>query len=129
MPMDMTSLGAMGVGAALCAVVLREKSPQIALVLSLATCVLILCALLPSLEEVETTMEKLGEMGNVSSEIFSPVVKTVGIAIVTKLSAELCRDAKENGIASFVELCGSVTALLLAIPLLNMVLELIGGLL
>ena len=57
------------------------------------------------------------------------MLQTVGVAIVTKLAGEVCRDAGESGIAGFVELAGGVAAILVALPLLKMVLQLIGGLL
>lgn len=125
----MLQVGALGLAAALCALVVKQKAQDIGVVLALAACAVLLLSILPAFEEISAMVSHMGEMAGLSDVILIPVLKTVGIAIVTKLSAELCRDAKENGIASFVELAGAVAAILLAIPLLNMVLELIGGLL
>ena len=44
-------------------------------------------------------------------------------------SAALCRDAGEGSVAAFVETAGAAAAVLVALPLLKMVLELIMGLL
>ena len=56
-------------------------------------------------------------------------LKTVGIAILTHISAEVCRDAKESGIAAFVETAGAAVALCVALPLLRAVLDTVTGLL
>lgn len=127
--MDIIQLGALAIVAALCAVMVRQKLATIGLVLALATCAILFLGSLSAFEEMRKMIDELGEMAGLSQTILSPVVKTVGIAIVTKLSSEVCRDAKENGIASFVELAGAAAAIVLAIPLLRMVLEMIGGLL
>jgi len=125
----MLQLGALGISAALCALVVRQKAQDIGAVLALAACAVLMISILPAFEEISLMIRDMGEMAGLSEVIITPVLKTVGIAIVTKLSAEVCRDAKENSIASFVELAGAAAAILLAIPLLKMVLELIGGLL
>ena len=125
----MIQIGAIAITAALCAVVLRQKTPDIGTALSLVACVLLLFCTIPAFQEIRQALEEMADTAGISEVILVPVIKTVGIAIVTKLAAEVCRDAKENGIASFVELAGAAAAILLAIPLLNMVLQLIGGLL
>ena len=47
----------------------------------------------------------------------------------TKLAAALCRDAGEGSLAAFVEVAGAAAAVLVALPLLKMVLQLVMGLL
>ena len=56
-------------------------------------------------------------------------IRTVGLAVVTKLAASLCRDAGEGSVAAFVELAGSAAAVVVALPLLDMVLKLVEDLL
>lgn len=122
-------MGALAIVAALCAVMIRQKTADVALVLALATCAILFLGSLSAFEEMKKIVDELGELAGFSETLLIPVVKTVGIAIVTKLSAEVCRDAKENSIASFVEFAGAAAAIALAIPLIRMVLEMIGGLL
>ncbi|MFR3922676.1 MAG: SpoIIIAC/SpoIIIAD family protein [Dysosmobacter welbionis] len=55
-------------------------------------------------------MDELGEAAGLSPAVLAPVLKTVGIAILTHISAEVCRDAKESGIAAFVETAGAAVA-------------------
>ena len=122
-------MGALAVAGALCAVVVKQRAPDVGLVLGLAACVLLLAGTLPAFEEIRAMMNQLREMAGISEVILTPVLQTVGVAIVTKLAGEVCRDAGESGIAGFVELAGGVAAILVALPLLKMVLQLIGGLL
>ena len=127
--MDMIALGAAGVVAALCAVVVRQKTPEIAVVLVAAACELLLWNTLPLLETIRDVMEELADLADISPTVLRPMLQTMGLALVTKLAACLCRDAGEGGVASFVEVAGAAAAVLVSLPLLKMVLQLVMGLL
>lgn len=126
--MDMLALGAVGVVAALFAVMVRQRAPEMALVLAMAACVL-LWNTLPLLESIRDVMEELASLTEISPTLLRPMLQTVGLALVTKLAAALCRDAGEGSLAAFVEVAGAAAAVLVALPLLKMVLQLVMGLL
>ena len=127
--MDMMALGALGVAAALCAVVVRQRAPELAVVLVMAGCVLLLWETLPVLETIRDVLEELADLAALSPQVLRPMLQTVGLAVVTRLAGSLCREAGESGMAAFVELAGAAAAVLVALPLLRMVLQLVGELL
>ena len=127
--MDMLALAAVGVAAAVCGVVLRQRTPELGLILSLAACVLLLWHTLPMMETIRDVLKELAGLSELSPEILSPMLRTVGLAVVTKLASSLCRDAGESGIASFLEVAGGAAAVMTALPLLRMVLQLVMELL
>ena len=49
--------------------------------------------------------------------------------MLTRVTAEVCRCGGESGIAAFVETAGTVLALAVGLPLVQGVLEMIGGML
>ena len=110
---------------ALLAVVVRRGSPELALLLTLAAAAAVLLALAEPIRELMTFLTELGERSGVSRELFVPLYKTVGIALVVKVGGELCRDAGESALAAVVETAGAVCALLAALPLLRAVLSLL----
>ena len=120
---DIIKVAAAAVSAALCAVVVRKQSPEIALVLGVGACALILLSCSGALSAVVELMDKLMEAGGLSAQVVEPVIKTAGIAIVTRLSADFCRDAKEGGLAAAVELAGTALALLVVLPLMSSVVD------
>ena len=126
---DMLRVAALAVAAALCAVVVRKNVREIGIVVALAAGAVILTVSLDAIGSVRALMDRLGELAGLSPAVLAPVLKTVGIAIVTKVAAEVCRDAGEGGIASFVEIAGAALALLTALPLLEAVVNTITGLL
>lgn len=126
---DILKLAAIAIVAAICAVVVKKNVQELGLVLALAAGVLILSQALGAIESIRDLLETLADTAGLSPAILAPVVKTVGIAIVTHVSAEVCRDAKEGGIAAFLETAGAACALLVTLPLVRSVLDMVVGLL
>ena len=126
---SIVKIAAVAVTAALSAVVVKKNVPEIGLALGLLAGALILFFSLSALDGVKSLIESLADTAGLSSAVLTPVVKTVGIAIVTKLAAEVCRDAREGGIAAFVEIAGAAGALFVCLPLIEAVLAVVGDIL
>ena len=126
---DMVKIAAIAVAAARCAVVVKKNVAELGMVLALCAGAIILSCSLGALAGVKELMDTLADTAGLSPAVLAPVVKTVGIAVLTRVSAELCRDAKEGGIAAFVETAGAAAALLVSLPLLKTVLSMVTGLL
>lgn len=126
---DILKIAAIAIIAAICAVVVKKNVQELGLVLALMAGVLILSYALGAIQSVRDLLDTLGETAELAPAVMAPVVKTVGIAIVTHVSAEVCRDAKEGGIASFLETAGAACALFVALPLVRAVLDMVVGLL
>ena len=122
-------IAAAAVAAALCAVVVRRQSPELALALGIGACALIVLSCSETLAGLVELADKLAETGGLSARVVEPVLKTAGIAIVARLAADFCRDAKEGGLASAVELAGTALALAAAMPLMTAVLDVLTQLL
>ena len=125
----MGEIAALAVAAALCALVVKREAGGAALVLGLAAGAVILGQVLGAAEAVRALMDELGERAGLSPAVLDPVIKTVGIAILTRIASEVCRDAGESGIAAAVETAGAVLALWIALPLLRAVLDTVTSLL
>ena len=113
------------VTAALLALVVRRGSPEAALLLPLGAAVVVLLSLAGSLTALMDFLGQLVEESGLSRELFVPLYKTIGIALVVKLGGSLCRDAGESALSSVVETAGAVCALIAALPLLRAVLALL----
>ncbi len=125
----MGKAAAVAVIAALCAVVVKRETREIGLVLSLAAGAVILTLVLQAASGLGALLERLAGAAGLAPPVLAPVLKTVGISILTRISGELCRDAGEGGLAAFVEVAGAAMALLVTAPLLQAVLDTLSGLL
>lgn len=125
---DVLKVAALAITAALCATVVKKQARELGLVLALAAGALLLSYALHAIEGVRLFLDTLTEMAGLSPAVLAPVLKTVGIAIITRITAELCEDAGEGGIGSFVETAGAALALCVTVPLLQAVLSTLNGL-
>ena len=125
---DIIKVAAAAIAAAVCAVVVRRQAPELGLALAVCAGAVILLYCSGALTAAMELMDKLVEAGGLSGQVVEPVIKTAGIAIITRLAADFCRDAQEGGLASAVELAGTALALVTVLPLMSAVMDLLTGL-
>ncbi len=101
--------------------ILRSIKSEIAPYAAAGAGLILLGVAIKELTFFEEIMQYIDSYSQVS--IFSPIVKALLIALLCQLTAELCRDFGENGIASKVELGGKIAIISLSVPLIKEVLE------
>lgn len=115
--------------AAVLVLLLRKTSPETALLLSAAAAAAVLVLAAGILGEAVEFLRDLADGAGMEPAVAGTVLKTVGIAVVTRLAADTCRDAGQSASASAVELCGAAGALYAAIPLMKAVMKTVEDLL
>jgi stage III sporulation protein AD len=121
-------IAAVAVAGAILTLVLKKNSPEMALLLTIALALVAVALAFDVVTGVTDFLKTLSDMAQISPAILSIVLKTVGISIVTKLAADVCRDAGQTSVASGVELTGAFTALYLSLPLFKTVVGMIDSL-
>lgn len=108
--------------AVLAIMIIRKQSPDTAITLRLVATVALaavcIFAIEPIVEYVRELSDTLGntEKIGVACEV---LLKTLGISILTHVTATVCRDSGEGSIAYYVELGGKIEILLLSLPLIR----------
>ena len=110
-------------------VLVKRHSPEIGLLLGLFVAITVFAAGFDALRSVKDFLDTLMGEAGIARETVVPVFKVCMIAIVTKITAELCRDAKEGAAASGVETAGAVLGLFVVLPLFSSLFGLMRGLL
>jgi stage III sporulation protein AD len=116
---------AAGVAGAVVSLLLKKSVPELGFAVSVAVSLLaaaLAMELVSGLSEVLTLAQ---EQTGLSPAVVTPVLKCVGVGIVTRLASDMCRDAGQSAIASGVELCGTACALVTALPLVRSLLQMI----
>ena len=116
-------VSAAAVFAAVCGALLKRGQKEIALLFSLAAVLVFLC-ILPQIETLTSTFREWAELSGMP-EVFGVLLKALGIVLIGRITADLCKDAGESAIASGVELAVKTAVLLTALPLLNRLLSLL----
>lgn len=113
--------------AAIVCLLIKRGNPEISLLLSICTVSLILIAALGFAEGIRELASAVKTVAGSSETLAAPVLKCVAIAIVTRVTAELCRDSSQGASAAAVELAGTICAMSVALPLILSMLNMIGG--
>jgi stage III sporulation protein AD len=113
---------------AVMSLLLKKQNPEASLLLGAATALWILIAGVGVLDGLGDVRDQVGRILGKGETLITPVMKCLAIAVVTRFSADLCRDSAQNAAASAMEFAGTVCAVSTVLPLLMSVLKIIGGL-
>lgn len=120
-------------GIALCGAVfaafLRPLSPAFAVLTALTCGVLILMQTVSPVGQLLETTARFMDAAGIRSELYVPVIKAVGIAVVVHVTAQLCRDAGEGALGMKLEIAGTAAALAVCAPLMEQVFALLEDML
>jgi stage III sporulation protein AD len=116
--MDIMKIVMVGILAAVLSVLLKEEKPEIAILISIVTGLVIFMFLISKLNSVMSVLKYFAGKANIDVLYFSTILKVIAIAYITEFGAQICRDAGEGAIASKVELAGKVLIMVIAIPIL-----------
>lgn len=118
-------IAAISVTAAMLAILIKKQEKALGLLISLAAAALMMVLCADFIKSVSDFISDLAALAGMTNEILSPVLKTVGIGIVTKLCSQVCRDAGEGAIATLTDFAGTAAALFVSIPLMKAVIEMV----
>ena len=109
--------------AAILGLVIKKSNPESTMLLALGAVALLMTFALSAVDDIIGFLKELGGFAGISSNIVSIVLKTTGIGIVAKISADVCRDSGQQALATAVEFTGAAAAMYVALPLFRSVLE------
>lgn len=113
----------------ICAVSLKKSTPEFSFCLILICCAAAAAAAGQIISPVIAFLEQLHRLTGLQDAILLPLLKTVGIGILTQITGGFCADAGEQSLARVVEISGAFLAVYVSLPLANSFLLLIETLL
>ena len=119
----MLKLCALALLAAILLLPLREAGGRLGGVAAALCGVLLLLTLTERYATIFSFLDTLGENA-VPGEAVSLSLRALGLSFLTEVTAGICRDLGEGGLATRLEWCGRAEILVLALPTLVRLLEL-----
>jgi len=120
---------ALAVFSAMIALVLRRFNPEISFALSAVTLTVILLACGVLLEKLLSSAREVFRIFGESPAELQPILKCIGIAAVSRITSDLCKDASQAALASAVETAATFCAAAVAMPMILGLLTTIAGIL
>lgn len=127
--MDIVQIVAVGIIGAVLALTLKKLSPELALCISIATCVVIFIMIMPVLGNGLTMIKNISALVDTDKSSINVVLRIIGIAYVSEFGAQACVDAGETSIASKIELSGKLLIIVASAPVLLDLIDLVLGIL
>ena len=115
---------ALGITASLLGLAVGKERGEQAL-LGMAAAAMIFVSAVQSLSETEALLRRAGERAGLTSALTIPVLKSLGLSLLGRFSADLCRDAGQALAAHAVELACACAVLCVSLPLLQSLLQLV----
>lgn len=109
--------------------VLNGHSKELALLLSVASCCIVITAAGQFIDPVITFLDHLQQIGQLDNGYLSILLKVVGIGFLAEITALVCADAGNATLGKVLQILSACVILWLSIPLLNSLLELIQDIL
>ena len=104
---------------------MKKSGGHMTVLLATAVCCTLTALTLTAAESIADFAGQLTEFCGLSAPAVSIVLKTVGIALLTRLTADVCRDSGQSALASGTEFAGAAAAVYIAIPLMKTVLKML----
>lgn len=107
---------------------LRRHNKTVSLLLIMFACAAVFFESISSLSEIVDSLNELASgMGEISSYL-KIMFKVLGIALITQIISDICRDSDESALAGQTEVAAKILIVTLILPLLQAVVEVITGL-
>lgn len=125
MTMELSLICGIVLAALTLSLVLKKDAPAIAFLLVLTAGVILLLRVFSAAGSAAQRFSGLLSQCGLDSALYLPVCKAVGVAVVVRITAALCRDAGQSALAAKMEIAGAVLTLSVCLPLFEQVLDLI----
>ena len=125
--MSIFGIAALAMAAAFCAVALKKYSPEISIVIAIAAGAILLVSILSRTMPVVRSLQQLTDSIGLDPQYGVVLMKTTGICFLCQFASDACKDAGQNALAAKVELAAKIAVLLLALPLMENILQMTAG--
>jgi len=123
--MDIVKVVAVGIITVIATIIVKQVKPEIAVLIILSGSIVIIAIIVQMLQGVFGDFMGIFNKTGVNSSLFVPVLKIVGIGYLCEFGANLCIDGGCNSIADKILFCGKITILIIALPIINNVIDVV----
>ena len=106
----MIKIAVLGITGILLALFLKETRPVFAVLISMASCMLIFFCAVEKLRYLSESLQQLQSYTNIKDAYVKILFKMIGITYVADFAAGICKDAGYGAISSQIEFFGNLGA-------------------
>ncbi|MGI6122557.1 MAG: SpoIIIAC/SpoIIIAD family protein [Acetivibrionales bacterium] len=127
MEAELIRIAILGIIAAILAVVISEKKPEMGMLLGLAFGVIALLIAFGKAGTIIKAIEDTIKSAGIDAKLLVPVLKITGMAYITQFSVDVCKDVGQHAIAGKIETVGKIMMLIVAVPIVTSLVQIISS--
>jgi stage III sporulation protein AD len=127
--MDIFKIIGVGLITSIAVLIIKQIKPEIAIVVGMAGGIIMILMLVDALTSIVSSFSSILKSSGLSGNVFSAVLKIIGVGYITEFSANLCADSGSTSIADKILLGGKIIILVISMPIISNIIEIISGLL
>ena len=120
---DVLKICGIAIIAVILGVILKSQGSILSKYTSESASVIILIAVVISLEPFIYLLKTAFEANILSNQILPVILKTAVIAIICQLTSDICREHGENMLMNSVEFAGNASIIIMSLPILKTLLD------
>ncbi len=113
---------------AVAAILVKSTKPELAVVITIAGSIILLLFVLEGFRGSISLFTDIAQATGLDATIVKTLLKMVGIGYLVEFSAGILNDFGQNSLADKLIFCGKILILVLAVPILESILALVGEL-
>ncbi|GAY75188.1 stage III sporulation protein AD [Sporolactobacillus inulinus] len=121
--MDILQIVGLGLSVTFLTLILKQRNPVFALVVSLIAGVFILLMMIDQIRLVMEMLKNMAQTAHLNNVYVATILKIIGIAYISEFGAQIAKDAGQGSMAGKIELAGKLIILVMAIPILTAIVE------
>lgn len=121
--LDIIQIVGFGLAAAILALIVKEYKPVFAFFIVAFAGIVLFLVVIGKIGLIINVVSDLANRSGIPDIYLKTILKIIGIAYVAEFGAQMVRDAGQESIASKIEFAGKVLILVMAIPIINIVVE------
>lgn len=125
--MDIIKIIGIGIATAILCLILRQTKPEFAVVIGIIGTIIILFLVMDGLSAVIVSINSMANKTGIKTEILSAILKIIGIGYLCEFATSICKDAGANSISEAVTMGGKIIILVLAIPIIESLINIVTG--
>ena len=125
----MTVVIGISITALILSLFLKDYNKTVSLILVLFSSALLFFKIVGSIGEITDTLKEITDNAGELSSYLKLMLKVLGIALITQITADICRDCGETALAGQTEVAAKIIIVAMILPLFEAVVKIISGLL
>ena len=104
-------------------VIIKKYSPEYMIFAEIGSVLLVFLLLYPYIKDIIDFYYEYSEYGGIDDRYLKIILKSIGIALLTQFTSDICKDSGQSALAGKIEFAGKLLISVLALPLAKSLIE------